>query len=166
MRRIPIVLVLSAFVVAPSHAAESCQSPGTPSESISLVKGFYEAINTSSKPMLDGILADDWVDVPLAPGQRPGREGMKGALGGFLASFPDFHVKNEDFIADGDKVVVRSTITATQHGTFAGVPATGKSLKILAIDIHQICGGRVVKTWHLEDWLSALFQIGAMPPKS
>ncbi len=165
MRKISIVLALSAFVVAPAHAAKSCQSPGTPSENITLVKGFYEAFNTPSKPMLDGILADDWVDVPLAPGQGPGREGMKGALDGLLASFPDFHVKNEDFIAAGDKVVVRSIITATQRGAFAGVPATGKPLKIMAIDIHQICNGRVLQTWHLEDWLSALFQIGAMPPE-
>jgi steroid delta-isomerase-like uncharacterized protein len=166
MRIFAIALALSALAAAPSYAANTCESPGTPAENIALVRNFYEAFNTHSKPMLDAVLADDWVDVPLAPGQGPGREGMKGALDGFLASFPDFHVKNEDSIADGDKVVVRSTITATQRGAFSGVTATGKPLTIMAIDIHQICNGRVVQTWHVEEWLGAMFQIGAMPPKS
>ncbi len=165
MRRISIVWAVFAFIVAPAHAAEFCQKPGTPLENITLVKGFYEAFNIPSKPMLDRVLADDWVDIPLAPGQGPGRDGMKGALDGFISSFPDFRVRNEDLIANGDKVVVRSTITATQHRVFAGLPATGKPLKIMAIDIHKICNGRVLQTWHVEDWLSALFQIGAMPPK-
>lgn len=166
MRKIAIVMTLFTFVVALAYAAETCQSPGTPPENIALVKGFYEAINAASKSMFDKVLAEDWVDVPLACGQGPGREGMKGALDGLLTSFPDFHVKNEDFIANDDKVVVRSTITATQRGAFSGVAATGKPVKLMAIGIHRICDGRVVQTWHVEDWLGVLFQIGAMPPKS
>ena len=166
VHKIAFLAALSALFTTPIQAAEICQSPGTAPENIALVKNFYEAFNTRSKPTLDKVLADDWVDVPMAPGQSPGREGMKSALDGFYAAFPDFHVKNEDIIADGDKVVVRSTITATQRGAFSGIAATGKPLEIMAIDIHQICHGRLTQTWHLENWLSALFQIGAMPPRS
>jgi hypothetical protein len=39
-------------------------------------------------------------------------------------------------------------------------------LKLMAIDIHQFCDSRVTQTWHVEDWLSAMFQMGALPPKN
>jgi predicted ester cyclase len=115
--------------------------------------------------MFDDVLAKDWVDIPMAPGQGPGLEGMKGALAGYKAAFPDFTSTNQDFIAAGDKVVVRSTITATHAGDFASVKATNRKVVIAAVDIHQICDGKVVRTWHVEDWLSGLFEMGALPLK-
>ena len=149
-----------------AKAAESCANPGTPSANIELVKKFYSAINSHAKPLLDEVLAKDWVDVPLTPGQGPGLEGMKGALDHYYAAFPDFTATNEDFVANADKVLVRSTIHATQKGDFAGIKATGKTITLMAMDLHQICNGRVIQTWHVEDWLSAMFEMGALPPKN
>lgn len=149
----------------PSFAAQTCTNPGTPAANKTLVKKFYFAVDTKNKALLDDVLAKDWVDVPMAPGQQPGRDGMKGALEGYYASFPDFNAVNQDMIAEGDKVVVRSIIHATQRGSFAGVAASNRPIKIMAIDIHQICDGHVVKTWHVEDWLSGLFQMGSLPAK-
>ena len=159
------IAALAMLATAPLKAAEACANPGTSAANIELVKKFYAAINTHAKPMLDDVLTKEWIDVPLAPGQSPGLEGMKGALDGYYAAFPDFSTRNEDFVADGDKVLVRSTITATQKGEFAGVKATGKTITLMAMDLHRICNGRVAQTWHVEDWLSAMFQMGALPPK-
>lgn len=153
-----------AVITSPVAAAGPCTDPGTPSDNTALVKKFYVALDTKNKDLLDEVLAEDWVDVPLAPGQQPGRTGMKGAMDGYFNSFPDFNVMNQDGIAEGDKVVVRSTIRATQRGAFAGVAPSNKPFTIMAIDIHQVCNGRVVQTWHVEDWLSGLFQMGALPP--
>lgn len=148
-----------------ANAALARPRIGTSAANTALVKGFYRALDTHQPALLDNVLARNSVDVPAAPGQRGGRDGMKGAMAGYYASFPDFHVVNEDFVAGGDKVVVRSMIHATQRGTFAGVPASGKPVAIMAIDVHQICNGRVVKTWHVEDWLTGLFEMGALPPQ-
>ena len=156
--------LLLCAATLPAHAAPGCAHLGTPARNTALVKNFYRALDQHEPALLDRVLAPDWTDVPPAPGQGPGRDGMKTAMAGYYASFPDFHVANEDFVAQGDKVVVRSTITATQRGAFAGVPPSGKTFRIMAVDIHQICDGRVVKTWHVEDWLSGLFQMGALPP--
>ena len=30
----------------------------------------------------------------------------------------------------------------------------------MAIDIHRIANGRIVETWHVEDWLSVFGQLG------
>ncbi len=153
-----------AVITSPVAAAGPCDDPGTPSGNTALVKKFYIALDTKNKDLLDEVLAEDWVDVPLAPGQQLGRTGMKGAVDGYFNSFPDFNVMNQDVIAEGDKVVVRSTIRATQRGAFASVAPSNKPFTIMAIDIHQVCNGRVVQTWHVEDWLSGLFQMGALPP--
>ena len=162
----PAIVAIVLLAGAPAKAAEACTNPGTAAANIELVKKFYSAINTHTKPLLEEVLAKDWIDVPLAPGQGPGLEGMKGALDHYYASFPDFTAKNDDFVVSGDKVLVRSTITATQKGDFAGIKATGKTITLMAMDLHQICNGRVAQTWHVEDWLSAMFQMGALPPKN
>ena len=35
----------------------------------------------------------------------------------------------------------------------------GKSFKTMAIDIHEVLDGKIKKTWHIEDWLTALNQL-------
>ena len=125
------------------------------------VKLFYQAIGSNQPDLLDQVLAPDWVNVPMNPGQEAGRDGFKPMVGGFHKVFGDLKVTNEDIIESGDKVVVRSTIEGTQAGEFARFPSKGRPFKIMAIDIHQFKDGKVVKTWHIEDWLSGLFQMGA-----
>ena len=155
-------LVLACLWAGAGVAAPVCQTT-SPAANIQLVKGFYAAFVHHDKGQLGAVLADDWIDVPLAPGQGPGLAGMKAATDEYYKSFPDFTPTNADFIAQGDKVVVRSMITATQAGPFASVPASGKKLTLMAIDIHKVCNGKIVQTWHVEDWLSGLYQMGALP---
>jgi predicted ester cyclase len=125
------------------------------------VKLFYQAVSSNQPDLLDQVLAPDWQDAPLNPGQGPGRDGFKPLIGGFYKTIADLKVTNDDIIESGDKVVVRSTIEGTQAGDFAGFPSRGRPFKIMAIDIHQFNDGKVVKTWHIEDWLSGLFRMGA-----
>jgi hypothetical protein len=41
-----------------------------------------------------------------------------------------------------------------------GFPAKNRKLNIQAIDIHEIESGRIARTWHTEDWLTGLHQLG------
>ena len=125
------------------------------------IKLFYEAFGQDKPELLDKILAPEWEDVPPNEGQAVGRDAFKPFVGGFHKLFPDLKVVNEDIIDAGDKVVVRSTISGTQAAPFAGFPSKGKPFSVMAIDIHQFKDGKVVKTWHIENWLSGLFQMGA-----
>ena len=125
------------------------------------IKTFYEALSQNKPDLLDKILAPAWEDVPLSEGQATGRDGFKPFVGGFHTMFPDLKVVNEDIIDAGDKVIVRSTISGTQAAAFGGFPSKGKPFSIMAIDIHQFKDGKVIKTWHIENWLGGLFQMGA-----
>jgi len=167
MRRflmLPLVFGLAFSTMTTSLAAESCPT-GTPAANIAIAKKFYRSFNSGDTSLLNTVLTSNWVDVPLGPGQGPGRDGMKAAIRGYHATFSGLHATNKAFIVSGDTVVVRSMIHGTQTGTFAGVKPTGKPIDIMAVDIHQICSGRIVRTWHVENWLAALFQLGALPIK-
>lgn len=126
------------------------------------IRIFYETFNQNDPALLDQIIAEDWVHIPAAPGEEPGREGFKKLIPGYAATFKDGNIKIEDIVLDGNKVAVRSTYTATQVGPFAGFPAKDRPFTIMTIDIHEFNEeGMVQTTWHLEDWLGGLFQMGA-----
>ena len=81
----------------------------------------------------------------------------------FLAAFPDLRVAIDDIIAEGDRVAARATMTGTHQGAFMGVPATGRSIRVQAIDIVRIADGRIVEYWAQGDMLGLLQQLGAIP---
>lgn len=84
------------------------------------------------------------------------------------AAFPDMQFTVEDMIAEGDKVVTRYYLTGTHQGEFMGIPATGKPVKIDAIWIHRLDGGRIVegRNWGQFDALGMMQQMGVFPPQS
>jgi len=88
------------------------------------------------------------------------REELVGALEhGLHKLIPDLKWEILDIIVSGDKVVVRGQGSGTPVGSFMGVPASGKSFKIMSIDIHIIEDGKIAHTHHLEDWATALGQL-------
>jgi len=70
-----------------------------------------------------------------------------------------FAVK-EIFVA-GDRVIVRGEVSGTPAGELFGAPHTGKSFRIMTIDIRTMRDGKLAKTYHLENWLGALGQFRA-----
>ena len=65
----------------------------------------------------------------------------------------------KEVLVAGDRVIVRGEVTGTPAGELFGVPHTGKSFRMMAIDIQTIKDGKIAKTYHLENWLSALGQL-------
>ena len=78
-------------------------------------------------------------------------------------SVPDVKATVEDMIEEGDTIAVRLVMAGTHRGPMLGVAATDKPFSMRAHDIHRFgADGMVVESWHIEDWLSFLFQVGAM----
>jgi len=121
---------------------------------------WYEAFNKNDPALLDQVLSKTWVDIPPAPGQPPGPEGAKQILTELTTAFPDLSIKIQEVLQDGSKVIVRSEISGTQRSTLMGFPAKDRKMSIQAIDIHEIKDGKIVCTWHTEDWLTGLHQLG------
>lgn len=131
-----------------------------------LVRRLVEALNTRNWAVLDKVMAPDYVDHYALPGQKPGREGYREAFMSTPKAFPDFQFTIEDIIAEGDKVVVHLTFSGTHKGEFAGIAPTNKRVTYAHIRILRIVRGKFVEDWGFSDRLSALQQLGAVPPIS
>lgn len=131
------------------------------------LRRFVEAANTGdaefiSKTIDEVVEPDVLIRTPL-PVQATGAQAAKQVWGILLRAFPDIHVTVEDLIAEGDKVVARNSVTATNQGEYMGRPPTGKSITYNEIFIVRIAGGRIAETWGVVDVLSQMRQLGAVP---
>jgi ketosteroid isomerase-like protein len=79
----------------------------------------------------------------------------------FATSIPDMKFDIKEVLVAGDRAVVRGEVSGTPAGELFGAPHTGKSFRIMTIDIQTIKDGKITKTFHLENWLSALAQLRA-----
>jgi predicted ester cyclase len=82
-------------------------------------------------------------------------------VGNFAKSIPDMKFDIKEVLVSGDRVIVRGEVSGTPAGELFGVPYTGKSFRIMAIDIQTFKDGKIASTFHMENWLSALGQLRA-----
>ena len=166
LRHVPVLVatVLAGKAVA-GQASVAVAQAGTPEprEVEATVQGFYDAFNTGDVDALDDVLAPDWVDFPPPPGTGTDAENFKQTILTTLIGFPDIRFEIQDFIVEGGQVAVRSIATGTHEGDFYGIPATGRAVEFQTIDIHRVESDRIVETYHVEDLLSVLIQVGAFP---
>src|SRR4051812_8195650 len=85
-------------------------------------------------------------------------ENLKEHIRMFEAAFPGYQLSEEDLIAEGDRVVVRSVMTGTHRGELMGIPPTGKQVSVPLIIIYQIADEKIVGFWMNADTLSLLQQ--------
>lgn len=161
--------VTPAMVTPPSTAASPAGSPATTTTTDiaaneSVVRHYYAAVNSRNLGAFDTVLAAGAIDHnPASANQPSGREGIRQEIGALLAAFPDYHVTNEDIVAEGDLVVVRSVALGTQTGPLAAIPPSGKPVQFEAMDIWRVQDGQIVEVWHIEQLLNVLIQVGAVP---
>lgn len=128
------------------------------SDNAALVRRAFDAV------WRDGdfsLLSEDYVDHNPAPG-RPGTlEGLQQLRDLTLAGFPDFEVRVEDAIAEGDRVAVRLTQSGTHQGVFMGIEPTGRRAAWTTMAHLRVADGRVVERWGVVDALALLRQLGA-----
>lgn len=122
---------------------------------------WYQAFSLHDPELLGTVLADDWYETPSE--ERGGKQTGMNLLVYLTTVFPDFDIEVKDMIQQGNKVVVRSHITGTHCGSFLGFEPRHGKLSIQAIDIHEFKDGKIVHTWHSEDWMTGLRQLGAIP---
>jgi ketosteroid isomerase-like protein len=78
-----------------------------------IVRRFLEATARGDLAAMDEMIAPDFVDRSLMPGQEPDREGYKRSVAEMDAPFSHQRLTIEDQIAEGDRVLTRVTHRAT-----------------------------------------------------
>jgi serine phosphatase RsbU (regulator of sigma subunit)/predicted ester cyclase len=113
-----------------------------------LVRRFLEAHAKGDLNTMEEMLAPDFVDHNLLPGQRPGREGYLRAHTEYHAAYSDTRYVIEKQLGEGDEVVTTFAASAIHdRGEWMGLVPTGKEFKALLILIHRIVGGKITDEW-------------------
>jgi predicted ester cyclase len=133
-----------------------------------------EANKQLCRDYFNAFLAGDegWWDKHIAPGfvrhdpglpfEVKGPAGVKQLHDALLPAFRDMRLPLEDFVAEGEKVLVRLRVQATHTGPFGDMAATGKRIDIGVLDLFQIRNGKLIEHWALLDNLGMLKQLGAV----
>jgi ketosteroid isomerase-like protein len=123
---------------------------------------FNQPVRGDMRTLQEQVLTADYESCwGYLPGECWGREASIKVVGGFAKSIPDMKFDIKEVLVSGDRVIVRGEVTGTPAGDLFGAPHTGKSFRIMAIDIQTIRDGKIAQTYHLENWLSALGQLRA-----
>ncbi len=132
-------------------------------ENKAVVRRFVEAIFERGDPAaVDELVAEDFI-AHTWPSTGDPRGDLKRAIERVAGGLADSSFVLEDMIAEGDRVAVRLTASATQVGPFMGLPPSGRRYTIGEIHIFRVRDGRVVEHWHQFDQLGLMRQLGAMP---
>jgi serine phosphatase RsbU (regulator of sigma subunit)/ketosteroid isomerase-like protein len=114
----------------------------------SLVHRFLMAHARGDLDALEEMLAPEFVDHSLLPGQIPGREGYLHSAAEQHAALSNMRYIIEYQATDGDMVISRLTMRATHdRGPLFGVAPTGKEWTTPIIVINRVSGGKIAEEW-------------------
>lgn len=145
-----------ALASARASAAESASGEAAAVGS-ALLDGYVTAVNTHDTRRFPELFTEAYI-------QHSGRSqsGLAAQIALFQSLFavtPDHYMQVEDRIIVGDRVVARTTHTATHTGTFRGFPPTGKRFSYRTIDIWRVENGKLAEHWDISDAEEVLRQL-------
>ena len=147
-------------------ASNASAQPLTEAQAHAMIDPWYSQFNVATrgdvKAVHDLVIAPEYQSCSgCLPSECWGRDTSIKVIENFAASIPDMTFDIKEVLISGNRVIVRSEVSGTPSGVLFGAPYTGKSFKIMALDIQTIQDGKIINTFHMENWLSALAQLRA-----
>lgn len=133
---------------------------GTQENKANARRFLEEVMNRGNVSVIDEMAGQNFEDHSAPPGVPAGNEGFKVFVTMFRTAFPDLHYTIDDEIAEGDRIVQRTTALGTMKGEFQGMPASGKTATWSEIHITRFENGKAVEHWGVVDQLGMLAQLG------
>ena len=134
-KQVGLAGALVAFLASPAGAQTL-----TVEKARAIVTPFYEALNRPPEKdvvkLLEQATSSDWMSCGGNDTCVP-REKFIGGFKSRGAALPDLKWEIKEVLIAGDRIIVRGEASGTPSGTFRGIPASGKSYKIMAIDIRR-----------------------------
>jgi steroid delta-isomerase-like uncharacterized protein len=127
-----------------------------------VMKKFVEFINTADVKLSKELISEKAVFyAPTSPDPLRGPSGYMDVLAMMHGGFPNIKWIVEDLIAENDIVAVHFTLQGTHRGNFFGIPATGKEIRVSAMNFYYFEDGKIIKEYGQPDIFNLLQQIGA-----
>ena len=150
-------------ILATATLAVSSIASSAIADNAETVQAFYALLSNPGSETHTAALveatADTCESVGGYSGENKSRDAFLGQVGGFAKLLPDLNWAVQDMHESGDFVTLRSRATGTPVAPFFGVDGEGRSLDIMTIDIHELADGKIVRSYHVEDWAGALQQL-------
>ena len=128
-----------------------------------LCRDYFTAFLKRDAAWMDKHIAPTFVrHDPGLPFEVRGPQGVLQLHDALMPAFPDMQLPLEDFVAEGEKVLVRLRVQATHTGAFGDMAATGRKIDIAVLDLFQIRDGVLIEHWALLDNLGRLKQLGTI----
>ena len=136
-------------------------------ENKEVVRRFSERGASGDISVIDELTTSDFVFhvLGLTSPIDINREDVKHSLDSSTYSYTAITV--EEVVAEGDKVMQLSTVSIQHEGgdkLFNFKIAETKTVTFPRCSIFRIEDGKIAEMWNLDNWLSQLQQIGALPP--
>lgn len=129
-----------------------------------LCRDYFKAFLAGDTAWMERHIAPGFVrHDPGLPFEVRGPAGVKQLHDVLMPAFPDMKLPLEDFVAEGEKVLVRLRVQATHTGPFGAMAPTGRKIDIGVLDLFQIRDGVLIEHWALLDNLGMMKQLGAIP---
>ena len=129
-----------------------------------LVRAFFAAVNAADDAQIDELLARSFLSYDLN-GTRS-RTGLKHYHSELRQSFSELRLEvheNVGVLVEGDLVALRTVITGTHTGDYAGIAPTGTQIQTSASHFFRIRDDQLVEHWQVVDTYRILAAIGAIP---
>jgi predicted ester cyclase len=140
------------------HATRSAQRADE------LVRAYFDAVNLEDVARIDELLARSFLSYDVH-GTRS-RTALKRYHADLRGSFSGlrFNVhENVGVLVEGELVGLRTIITGTHTGEYAGVAATGNAIQTSASHVFRVRDDRIVEHWAVLDTYRILVALGAIP---
>src|ERR1700733_12218847 len=158
-------IVIATLLLASTAVTAAAQSlPEAKAREI--IAPWYSLFNVATrgdvKTTQEQLLTPDYESCSgYLPNECWGRDTSIKVVSNFANTIPDMKFDIKEVLVSGDRIIVRGEVAGTPAGELFGAPHTGKSFRIMTVDIQTIKGGKIARTFHKENWLSALGQLRA-----
>jgi len=98
-------------------------------------------------------------------GQMQGRAAVTESFRRLFKAFPDWKLKTDQLIIDGDRAAVVFSTNATHSAEFMGLPATGRTAKVTGVLVQKLDDDLIDEELRLYDFTALLVQVGVLRAK-
>jgi predicted ester cyclase len=156
------VLAAGVFLAASALALSSAHAEMSVEAARASIAPFYKALNAAfakdSPDLIRQATAPEWVSC-RGNDVCNSRDEVIAAVGARQKSVPDLKWEIKEVLVSGNQVTVRGEATGTPTAEFFGAAPTGRPFRIMSIDVHTIENGKMVRSYHIEDWMGAVRQV-------
>ena len=154
----------ASAVDAPATSLDGFHATDTAQRADKLARSLFDAVNAADFSRFDDLLARGFLSYAV-DGMRS-RTAMKAYYADLRRSFADLRFavhENVGVLVEADLIALRTIVTGTHSGDYAGVPATGSPIQTSVSHIFHVRDDRLAEHWQVMDTYRILVAIGRIP---